>query len=213
MSRRIKLALIAVGILAIALAVFFLLLNPMRGDIDELRSSIDDEDMKIMAATQELARAEQTQREGRRNQGRLLELAKMIPSEPEVPSLILQIQDLADKAGIDWIQVSPSQPSFIEGLGYGTLSLSLDFSGTFYDVSDFIYRAEQMVAGPGRLLAVRDVTLSPVTAGGGSSTNLSLDVRMSIWAFVMAPQAEPQPAAPAETPEGGETTETTEAAQ
>ncbi len=208
MSRRLRLILIAVGILAVALAVFFLLVNPIRGDIDDLNSNIDEENMKIIAAQQELAQAERTQQEGRRNQGRLLELAKMIPNDSEVPSLILQIQDLADKAGIEWIQVSPAQPSFVEGLGYGTLPLSLNFSGSFYDVSDFIYRAEQMVAGPGRLLAVRDLSLTPqaVTGGGTVAFSVSLDVRMSLWAFVMAPEpvAEPAPAATTESTEAGQ---------
>lgn len=187
MSRRIRLALIGAGILAVALAVFFLVINPIRGDITDLHGSIDEENMKIVAAQQELAQAEQTQREGRRNQGRLLELAKMIPADAEVPSLILQIQDLADKAGIEWIQVSPGQPTIDDVLGYGTMQLSLSFSGSFYDISDFIYRAEQMVAGPGRLLAVSSLTLAPVDSSGQS---VDLNVTMSMWAYVVAPEPE-----------------------
>lgn len=204
MSRRIRLALIGIVILGVALAVFFLLINPMRGDIDDLHRKIDEESIKIVAAQQELAQAEQTRREGRLNQGRLLELAKMIPSESEIPSLILQIQDLADKAGIDWMQVSPANPSFTEGMGYGTLQLSLLFEGSFYDISDFIYRAEQMVAGPGRLLAVKDVSLSPgeISGGGKVPYTVVLKVNMSMSAFVVAPEAVVVPVT--------ETTETTE---
>jgi len=191
MSRRIRLALIGIVILGVALAVFFLLVNPMRGDIDDLHRKIDEESIKIVAAQQELQQAEQTRREGRRNQGRLLELAKMIPTDPEIPSLILQIQDLADKAGIDWMQVSPAKPTFTENLGYGTLQLSLSFKGSFYDISDFIYRAEQMAAGPGRLLAVNDVSLSPgeISGGGKVPYTVVLEVSMSMWAYVMVPEA------------------------
>ena len=214
MSRRIRLALIGVAILAIALTVFFLLINPMRGDIDGLRQDIEDENMKILVAQQELARAEDTRRQGRENQGRLLELAKMIPSDGEIPSLILQIQDLADKAGIDWIQVTPGTTAFDDTLGYGTMQISLTFEGGFYDISDFIYRAEQMVAGPGRLLAVKDVTLSPRPPGEGESSlaSVNLGVSMSIWAFVMPPETGPtsasEPSATTGEDESGATTTT-----
>jgi type IV pilus assembly protein PilO len=190
-SRRIKLALMGVGILAIGLAVFFLVLNPMRGDISELQAQIEDEQTKIQSAKVELAAAEETRTEGRRNQARLMELAKMIPQDPEIPSLILQIQDLANKAGIEWIQVSFSDVRTAEGSTIGTIPISLQFTGTFYDVTDFIYRAEQMASGPGRLLTVKDVSLAPNATGSGS-VSPDLSVNMTIYAFsvVTAPAAQ-----------------------
>jgi Tfp pilus assembly protein PilO len=207
-NRRVRVALGGVGIVIVAVVVFFLLLNPIRGDISGLHSKIDEENRRITKAEQELLVAEGTRSEGRRNQAKLMELAKMIPGTPEVPSLILQVQDLADKAGILWMQVSPSEPRVVEGLPYQTLQLSLNFSGSFYDVSDFIYRAEQMVAGPGRLLAVKDLTLAPLTVKGGGAVPYSviLSVRMTIMAFVMAEVGIVVPASP---PASGGSTSTT----
>ena len=193
MNQRMRLILGGVGIVAVALVAFFLLINPIRGDIADLRVQIDDEKAKITRAEQELKVAESTRSEGRRNQAKLLELAKMIPSTSEVPSLILQVQDLADKAGITWMQVTPSEPRVTEGLPYQTISLSLNFKGSFYDVSDFIYRAEQMVAGPGRLLAVKDLALSPETVKGSS---VILAVRMTLYAFVLGETISEAPTTP-----------------
>lgn len=183
MSRRFRLILIAIAIIAVALVVFFLVLNPMRGEISDLRTDIEQEDTLIAAAERELAINLQAQKECRANQARLIELSKMMPSDSEVPSLIIQIQDLADKAGIDWIQVSPGQPSGTEDVEYQTLALSLSFSGNFYDVSDFIYRAEQMVAGPGRLMTVKSLSLSPEGGSGAKSPVLKVD--MTLLAFEM----------------------------
>jgi hypothetical protein len=61
-------------------------------------------------------------------------------------------------------------------------------------VSDFIYRAEQMVAGPGRLLAIKKVTfkMSEGSEGSGSDSSTTttlaasspkLDVTVTIYAF------------------------------
>jgi Tfp pilus assembly protein PilO len=202
MNRRVKLIMAAVAIVAVALLVYFLLLSPMRGEISDLNLQVDQENAKIAAAQQQLSMAETTRSEGRRNEARLMELAKMIPAASEIPSLILQIQDLADKAGISWIQVSPAEPRPIEGLAYAIIPLSCNFSGSFYDVSDFVYRTEQMAAGPGRLLTVKDMALAPDTIKGGGRVPYSvlLSVRMTVYAFVMvgtgaqsAPSSSPVP--------------------
>jgi type IV pilus assembly protein PilO len=181
MSRRIKLALAGAGIVIVGLLVFFLVINPIRGDIGQLNDQIATENQKIAKLTQELQMAETVRKEGRQNQARLVELAKMIPDQPEIPSLILQLQDLADKAGIKWTQISPGDAKAVEGTSYETIPLSLSFQGNFYDVTDFIYRAEQMVAGPGRLLAVKDVSMTP-----SDTTGVKLAVRMTVYAFMMA---------------------------
>lgn len=208
MSRRFKLILAAVGIVVVALLAFFLLINPIRGEIDDLRTQIDAEKVRIQKAEDELRLAEQTEREGRKNQARMLELAKMIPRDPEVPSLILQVQDLADKAGIDWIQIAPGEPQPVEGLQYAVVPLSLSFSGSFYDVTDFMYRSEQMVAGPGRLLTVKTLSLTPEDVVG---RNVTLAVRMTMYAFVM--QGVGESPAPAESSGGSGSTTSTENTQ
>jgi Tfp pilus assembly protein PilO len=206
MTRRIRMLLIGLGIVVVAVLVFFLVLRPIMGDIDELHSQIEDEQTLIQRATIELQQAERTRADGRRNQAKLLELAKMIPADTELPSLILQIQDLADKAGIDWIRITP-QASRDGGTGtYQILPLALEFSGTFFDINDFIYRAEQMVAGPGRLLTVKSVSLRVVDAGlTPGVSHPELGVTMNMYAFLLPGGWErPAPAGATATPSTGE---------
>jgi Tfp pilus assembly protein PilO len=116
----------------------------------------------------------------------LLELAKMVPLTEELPSLLLQIQDLADQAGIEFIQVTPGEATATESGEFQLIPLGLEFSGTYFDVSDFIYRAEQMVAGPGRLLAIKSVSLALGAETEASAVRSpELGVTMSIYAFIM----------------------------
>lgn len=184
MSRRWRtLVLAAVLVLALVLGWFFLL-SPLRDQIADTERAIETERDRLATAQAKLAQAESTRLEGTKNRARLLELAKMVPQTAEIPSLILQVQDLADKAGIDFIAVSPGEPTTAEG--FQIIPLQVEFAGTYFDVSDFIYRVEHMVAGPGRLLAVKNLQLrlGQATAETMESTiSPQLDVSMTLYAF------------------------------
>jgi Tfp pilus assembly protein PilO len=189
MTRRIKFLLIGLALVAFAVLIWFLVLNPIRGDVAETEDEIQQVESDISTAQIALASAEATRAEGRVNAARLLELAKMVPSYVELPSLILQIQDLADKAGIEWMQITPGEAKDGGTGAYQIVSLALKFSGTFFDVSDFIYRAEQMASGPGRLLAVKSLSLSlgqgTSEEGQNTTTSPDLEVAMTISAFML----------------------------
>ncbi len=195
-SRKVRYILMSIALVVLAVVVWFFVLSPIRGDIKTTEEAIAEQQSQLSVAKATLAQAETTRAEGKRNQARLLELAKMVPPAAELPSLLLQIQDLADQSGIDFISISPGEPSQPEGLGYMIMPLDLQFSGTFFDVSDFAYRAEQMVAGPGRLLAIKSIGLSG-GEGGTGTVSPKLSVTLSMLAFVMG---QPPAAKPAATP-------------
>ncbi len=214
MSRMLRLIIVGVVLLIIVVLAWFFLLNPLRSDIAAVETTIEDERTSLAAAQAQLAQAEATREEGAKNRGRLLELAKMVPEAEQIPSLLLQIQDLADQSGIDFIAVTPGDP--VQSGDFDIVPLELEFTGTYFDLSDFVYRAEQMVAGPGRLLAVKnlDLQLAPESevSGSGVSVSPELAVNMTMYAFQMAGAG----AAGAQTPstgsapsDTGETTTTT----
>ena len=117
----------------------------------------------------------------------------------EMPSLLLQIQDMATESGIDFMRISPNEPQ--EYGAYSIIPLSLELEGTYFDLNDFIYRAEQMVAGPGRLMAVKDLGFTLLDdASRASSPELKAD--MELDAFLLPPQATSEPTGL--TPETGD---------
>lgn len=200
-GRKARFILMSIGLVAFAALVWFFVLSPIRDDIKETEKAIDEQQTQLALAKTALQQAEATRAEGKRNQARLLELAKMMPPTEELPSLLLQIQDLADQTGIDFISINPGSPSQPEGSDYMVLPLDLQFTGTFFDLSDFAYRAEQMVAGPGRLLAIKSLSLTKASGEEGSagqgSVSPKLSVSVAMQAFMMA---EPAPAPPPERP-------------
>ena len=169
MKRRSIFILVALVLVAAVVAYWFLLLKPLRENIAEYEGRIEEERQQLMVLQAKLAQMSQMKEEAVRNEARLVELAKMVPFSPELPSLILQIQDLAAEAGIDFITITPGEAT--EAPSFQVIPLDLKFSGSFFDVNDFIYRAEQLVGAPGRLLTVDSVSLA--LAGTASSTSPS----------------------------------------
>jgi Tfp pilus assembly protein PilO len=209
MSRKIRMAISGVVLIIIVALAWFLLISPLRSDIAEADQAIEAQQVRLAAAQAKLAKAEATRAEGQKNQARLLELAKMMPESSQVPSLLLQIQDLADQSGIEFTSITPGDP--VEADGYQTIPLQLEFNGTYFDMSDFAYRAEQLVAGPGRLLTVKSIEYqlnndSEESEEGETSASPELTVAMTLYAFCMSQTtlaAEPaaaQPPAAATTP-------------
>lgn len=218
MTPKVRLLLMGLGIVLFAVVIWFVVLSPIRGDIANTQLAIEDEQTRVVQAKTELKQAEATRAEGKRNQMRLLELAKMVPMSEELPSLLLQIQDLADQSGIKFIQVTPGQVKPSKSGAFQAIPLDLEFSGTYFDVSDFIYRAEQMVAGPGRLLAVKTVNLTLDSGTEGSTAikagvSPQLKVNMSVYAFIFgagtAVPATVPPSTPTAGQDSGSTTQTT----
>jgi type IV pilus assembly protein PilO len=212
MSRMLRLIIFGVVLLLIVVLAWFFLINPLRSDIADVDMSIEDERTALAAGQAQLAQAEATREEGAANRGLLLELAKMVPEEEQIPSLLLQIQDLADQSGIDFIAVTPGSP--IQSDGFDIIPLELEFSGTYFDLSDFVYRAEQMVAGPGRLLAVKTLDLQlgqdSEQATGGAAVSPELDVNMTMYAFVMGGTTDTTPPPTTSSTSSGGSTETTQ---
>jgi Tfp pilus assembly protein PilO len=188
-SRKVKLLLTAAAIVVLAVLVWFFLLSPIRGKTADTEAEIETELNGILRATTQLKQAQATSEEGKRNQARLLELAKMVPMTEELPSLVLQIQDLADQAGIEFVEITPGEPTVAESGDFSLIPLEVTFSGTFFDVGDFAWRAEHMVAGPGRLLAVSGISLGVASSEeeGEEPTegeSPALDVKMTLYAFM-----------------------------
>jgi Tfp pilus assembly protein PilO len=190
MSRRNIYIIGGLLLVVIVAGYWFFLLSPIRANIATTDTALAAEQAKQQATRVQLASMRELQKQAAANQAALIELAKMMPAGKEVPSLLIQIQDLATEAGIDFMTITPGKTT--PEAAYGSLPLSLQFTGTFFDINDFLYRVEQLVAGPGRLLAVQSVDLSlSGTAAATTRTSPTLTAAITIEAFQFVPAATP----------------------
>jgi type IV pilus assembly protein PilO len=194
MSRKMRLVLAAVVLVAVVAVSWFFLISPLRADVAATNTSITEQQAQLTRAQGRLAEAQTLREEGQKNQARLLELAKMVPQSSQVPSLLVQIQDLADQAGVTFQSVTPGEGS--DGGVFQIIPLQLQFTGSYFNLSDFAYRVEQLVAGPGRLLTVKSIDLklessSDSTTGStdkgkpATGDSPTLGVTMTLYAFCM----------------------------
>jgi Tfp pilus assembly protein PilO len=197
-SRRTLYVICGLALVVVVAGYWFFLLNPMKADVAAKDKAIAAEEAKMQAAKVQLASLQDQQTQAAANQAALIELAKMMPAAKEVPSLLIQIQHLATEASCTFMNFNPGQTAAAGT--YSSMPMSLELQGTFFDINDFLYRAEQLVAGPGRLLAVQQVDLgvaSQAASSASSSPLLSAKITLTAFQFVPSAVPSPSPTAPA----------------
>ena len=70
-------------------------------------------------------------------------LAKAMPSNTDMPDLVLELSQLARDTGIRFDSISPQ--AAVPAGSYTVLPISVTFNGTFYDLADLLYRLRSLV--------------------------------------------------------------------
>lgn len=180
----------AVLIVGIAAALWWLLVAPARSDSAEQGARLAAVEREINGLNDSLGRLRDAEPGAARRTAERLRLAKAVPAGAQVPAALVQLQRTADRAGVEFTSVTAGAVTPL-----GTLTgrdFELVVTGRFHDVDDFLYRLHALVtvsrAGApsieGRLIAVRDVSLTP--AGDGGRTTLGAGERVTAQLSVVA---------------------------
>jgi hypothetical protein len=196
------------GVLVLALGVFLLVL-PQRGKASELAKEIDATQAEIVQAR---ALAEQKPAQPIRVAD-LFKLVKAMPDTSDMPGILLQLNQTAHDAGIEFDAITPHDG--VPGTGYQAVPIDLEFNGNFYDLNDFLYRLRNLVSvrggklgATGRLFSVSSIEFNE---GPNGFPNIAAKLTVTAYVYGGAPVATggaPAPTAPA----GTETTPATEPA-
>ena len=115
-----------------------------------------------------------------KQQAALQKLNAAVPTTPDLAGFILQANDIATQAGVNWLQVSPTLPTAPTSGGPTTVNLTMQLEGGFFQVYDYLNRLEDLQ----RLVVVDTVNLNAKggdTSGGGTSDptlTMSITARM-----------------------------------
>ena len=109
-------------------------------------------DAKKEAARSDLATAKsllQTRVESKNlaadTDARWLRLANLVPEGPDLPSMIVELQDSAFASGVQLIAVTPAAPT--AGATYYTIPISTQVIGTWADTVDYLQRIMKLNRG------------------------------------------------------------------
>ena len=174
MSRNDRNILI-LGLLIIVLVVvgyYFLLLGPLLGSLDARAQERSAKESQLASLQQEVAELEAVRRNAPETERQLLELAKRVPTHPEIPTLVLQIEDVADASGVTQLSIEPGTPGPPPGGGdFSVLPITMSFEGTYEQLQDFLLRTRNLA----RLVTVNTVTYCRVVPLGVGESTCSIE--------------------------------------
>jgi hypothetical protein len=156
-----------VCILLYAAAGYFLIVSPKKGESTRL-------DEEIAATTVELATARTAVEAQDDTQpitvADIFRLATAMPSSPDMPGILLELSRIAEESGIRFKSISP-QSAVAVGT-YLSVPIDVTFDGSFYALSDFLFRLRTLVSvrrgelhAAGRLFAVESVDFAEADTG------------------------------------------------
>ena len=102
MTRRDRLVLVAVAVIAAIAASWILVVSPKRDQAAKLGTKVASEQQKLDTARTELAQNAAAGRQYASNYAALARLGEAVPASDDIPSLIIQLQNAADGARVDF---------------------------------------------------------------------------------------------------------------
>lgn len=196
MKRQIPAAVVvAPALLIVAAVAFFLLVKPkldesssLDGQIAELQGKID-----VALAAQRASGGETIR------VADLFRLTKAMPDTTDMSSVILEVNAVATSSGVDFISIAPQAPVAREG-GFMATPIKLTFEGSYYDLTDFLFRLRNLViVRDGELeTAGRLFTLDALDLHEGSNGFPQVQAAITVSAYSYAPA--PAGVAPSTTP-------------
>jgi Tfp pilus assembly protein PilO len=181
----------------------FLLVLPQRHQAADLKGQIADTELQITQARQAAA----PKLPQPIHVANLFKLVKAMPDNPDMPGILLQLNQTASDAGIDFDAITPQAP--VAGAVPVQVPISLEFTGNFYDLNDFLFRLRSLVAvrggalqASGRLFSVDSIEF---TQGADGFPNISAKINVKAYVYgtgttTPATPAAPAPATPPSTP-------------
>jgi Tfp pilus assembly protein PilO len=190
--------------LLIAAMGWFLLVSPQRSRASELDEKIASVEQQISAA-----RAAQMQAADAKpiRSADLFRLTKAMPSDNDIPGVLLELSRIAAETGIVFEQIVPQ--STLAAGDMRAQPIDLTFEGNFYSLSDFLYRVRNLVSvqrgrliANGRLFSVEKLQFSEAPSGFPS---IRANLTLSAFLYGSGPTAAPPTAS---TPTSTDTTST-----
>jgi Tfp pilus assembly protein PilO len=142
-------------LIVLAVACYFLLFLPLRRDY----LAKYDERTRREAQKQQLEQTAAQLENNRRNaddlERQILELSKRIPEQAELPTLVVQIEEVAEAAEVTQFSIEPGAPEVPPGGGnFSRIPITMTFVGRYEQMQDFLLRLRNLA----RLVTVNEVT-------------------------------------------------------
>lgn len=205
MKRIQILVLVLVGLL-IAVLFFFFAVQPQRERAAELDEEIALEQQQQALLEAEIARLRSVRDEAPEVEADLAVANAVVPREASLPSTLRQLQLASDEAGLVLSAISTARPAAMPDTldGLSSIAVTLQLSGSYFQVVDFLRRVED----PG--ITPRGLTWNDISMSRDEYPELNLSLNGQI--YIAQPAAPPPPEPEPQTDENGDPLEGDEVA-
>jgi Tfp pilus assembly protein PilO len=222
MTRTTKI-LVAVALTAAAGAAYwFLLLAPKQEEITALDGQIAAKQVELEQSRQLMATYEAAKDSYKANYATLARLGKAVTADDDVRSLLVQIDDTAERSGVEFGKIEvggsvagaeggteaaapaegelappPGTVPFGDG-GFSAMPFSFSFTGSYFELSTFLARLERFVRVQNEDIGVNGRLLRLESLQLAPADDTSSDLRAEIAAATyIVPPADDLPGVPA----------------
>jgi Tfp pilus assembly protein PilO len=179
--------LIPIGIgVAVLLLWFVALWGPQGSALSSARKRASDAIAQRETLRDQLQRLQDSRRGQPLKQSQLETMRLAIPDDPNLAQFILDANDAASRAGIDFLSITPTPPSPATGTTTGTtvaggagapvpIRVGLTLTGGYFQVLDFVNTLDKLP----RIVVVDGITLAAsATAGATQGLQATLQARI-----------------------------------
>jgi Tfp pilus assembly protein PilO len=147
-------ALVAIGVIILMVAVLIL---PKASQVKSKQAEVAKAEQQETALRLHLQQLQADAKEAPRNQKQLAKLQAAIPPTVDLPGLIRLLNAAAGQSGVDFMSVSPSQPTPSAGAGVSVIPANIIVAGSFFAVDQYLFRLESLP----RASKVTSIQVSP----------------------------------------------------
>lgn len=203
LSPRYTLILVAVGVLLVVVVAAVVLVVPQFSKLADVEAQYDAVDDQVSQAESMLQARQAAKDNAAFTDAELLELAAAVPEQPDLPSLIIELQDVAYENNVQIRSVEPGD--LVAGEGVAIMPLSLTVWGAWADTVDFTQSLRRMTR------QVRTAEVAAAVLGEGDTDEAlealdpyALETVIQLETYVVPTSTESTTAAPAPAPTTGQ---------
>ena len=201
-------AIVGAAILVYAAAGYFMVVSPKKATSARLDEEIATASLELRDALAATAAQDDTQPIAVAD---IFRLSVAMPSTPDMPGILLELSRIADETGIRFKSITPQ--TALPTAAYQVVPIDVAFDGSFYALSDFLFRLRTLVTvrrgelhAAGRLFSVSSVDFAESDRG---FPLLSATLKLNAYVYgvdaaegAVPPSATP-PATTTESPPAG----------
>lgn len=202
MSRK-TIAIGSAAALGVIVLWFVLLWSPQQGRKTDARTRREAAEARVATLRVQLQRLQDLKRNEALQLSQIETLRVAVPDQPNLAQFILDANDAATKSGIDFLSISPSQPTGGGPQAPASMAVALNITGGYFQVLDYMNRLTDLP----RLVVIDQFSLTPDETG--ATMTVAMQGRLftsSAAAAPGAPAGASPPGAPTTTVPGATTT-------